>query len=312
MMLYSNSSSGSSNLIERINDLRRKRKAIILAHNYQPGEVQDIADIVGDSLALAQEAAKVREAEIIVLCGVSFMAETAKLVNPQRMVLMPDANAGCPMANMITGWQLAEARRKHPDAAVVCYVNSTAEVKALSDICCTSSNAVKIVGSFPPEKPIIFVPDQSLGDYVARQLHRELILWPGYCPTHHRILPEDIQRQRKAHPGAVVLAHPECTEDVRRLADFVGSTAQIIAEVGRSEARTFIIGTEAGICHTLRKKYPDKEIVHVSRVADCPNMKLTTLEKILWSLEELKTEITVPEQVAEGARRAIDRMLELS
>ena len=312
MTLYASNSPGSDKLINRINDLRRQRRAIILAHNYQSAEVQDIADIVGDSLALAQQAALVRDADVIILCGVKFMAETAKLVNPDRLVLMPDENAGCPMANMINAVQLAEARRKHPDAAVVCYVNSTAEVKALSDVCCTSSNAARIVASFPPTQPILFVPDQSLGDYVARQLGRDLILWPGYCPTHHRILPEDIQRRRQEHPGAVVLAHPECTEEVRRLADFVGSTAQIVAEVGRNPAHTFVIATEAGICHTLRKKFPDKEIVHISRLADCPNMKLTTLEKILWSLEELKTEITIPPDIAPRARQAITRMLELS
>lgn len=312
MTVYSTGGDSRARLIDRINQLRKQRRAIILAHNYQLDEVQDIADFVGDSLALAQQAAGVQEAEVIVLCGVRFMAETAKLVNPDRQVLMPDENAGCPMANMINARQLAEARRKHPDAAVVCYVNSTAEVKALSDICCTSSNAVKIVGSFPPERPIIFVPDQSLGDYVARQLGRELILWPGYCPTHHRILPEDIQRRRAEHPQAVVMVHPECTEDVRRLADYVGSTAQIIAEAGRSNSREFIIGTESGICHTLRKKYPQKTFIHVTPAADCPNMKLTTLEKILWSLEELKTEITVPDDVAAGARRAIEKMLELS
>lgn len=295
---------------ERIGVLKRQRRAIILAHNYQSPEVQDIADVVGDSLALAQQAAKT-EAEVIVLCGVWFMAETAKLVNPGRTVLAPDPNAGCPMANMITGPQLAEARKKNPEAAVVCYVNSSAEVKALSDICCTSSNAARVVASIPAGRPVLFVPDQSLGDFVARQLGRKLILWPGFCPTHHRILPEDIVRQRAAHPVAVVAVHPECTEEVRREADFVGSTAQILRFVRDSAAKTFIIGTEMGICHALRKENPGKEIVHVSRAADCPNMKLNTLEKVLWSLEEMKYEVTVPEEVAAGARRALERMLEL-
>jgi quinolinate synthase len=295
---------------ERIGELKRRRRAIILAHNYQSPEVQDIADVVGDSLALAQQAAKV-EAEVIVLCGVWFMAETAKLVNPGRTVLAPDPNAGCPMANMITAPQLAEARQKNPDAAVVCYVNSSAAVKALSDICCTSSNAARVVASIPAGRPVLFVPDQSLGDYVARQLGRELILWPGFCPTHHRILVEDIARQRAAHPGAVVAVHPECTEEVRRAADFVGSTSQILRFVRESAAKTFIIGTEMGICHALRKENQTKEIVHVSRAADCPNMKLNTLEKVLWSLEEMKYEVTVPEEVAAGARRALERMLAL-
>jgi quinolinate synthase len=267
---------------------------------------------VGDSLALAQQAAKVKDAETIVLCGVRFMAETAKLVKPERTVLMPDANAGCPMADMITPRELAEARRKHPTAKVVCYVNSSAEIKALSDICCTSANATKVVASIPPDVPVMFVPDQSLGDFVARKLGRELILWPGYCPTHHRILPEDIARRRAEHPEALVAVHPECTEPVRRLADFVGSTSQILKFVGESPARAFIIGTELGICHTLQRQNPAKTIIHVSRLADCPNMKLNTLEKILWSLEDMKFAVTVPAEIAGRARLAIERMLALS
>lgn len=301
-----------SDLVARIDHLKRRRHAVILAHNYQTAEVQDIADIVGDSLALAQQAAKVRDAEAIVLCGVRFMAETAKLVNPSRTVLMPDENAGCPMANMITPRQLADARQRHPQAAVVCYVNSSAAVKAASDICCTSSNAVRVVASIPDDRPVLFVPDQSLGDFVARRLHRDLILWPGYCPTHHRILPEHIDARRREHPGAVVLVHPECTEEVRRLADFVGSTAQIIDHVLHSAEQTFIVGTEMGICHTLARRAPQKTIVHVTPLADCPNMKLTTLEKILWCLDEMQTPVEVPDDVADGARRAIQRMLDLS
>jgi quinolinate synthase len=299
-------------LIERIEALKHQRRAIIMAHNYQTGEVQDIADFVGDSLALARRAAEVREADAIVLCGVQFMAETAKLVNPQRTVLMPDENAGCPMANMITPRELAEARARHPGATVVCYVNSSAEVKAASDICCTSANAEKVVATIPPEAPVIFVPDQSLGDYVSRRLGRELILWPGYCPTHHRILADDIERRRREHPEAVVMVHPECTRDVVAMADFVGSTSQMLRFVAASDAEAFIIGTEIGICHTLRKQNPGKQIIPVSPLADCPNMKLTTVEKILWSLEELKFEVTIPDQVAEGAQQAIERMLEVS
>lgn len=298
-------------LEERIGQLKRDRRAVIMAHNYQIGEVQDIADLVGDSLALARQAADVRDADTIVLCGVLFMAETAKLLNPGRTVLMPDPNAGCPMANMITPRQLAEARRRHPGTRVVCYVNSSAEIKAASDICCTSANAEKVVASIPRETPVIFVPDQSLGDYVARRLGRELILWPGYCPTHHRILVEDIRRRKAERPDALVLVHPECTEDVRAAADFVGSTSQILRFVGESDAEAFIIGTEVGICHTLRKQNPGKTIIEVTPLADCPNMKLTTLEKVLWSLEEMKYEVTVPESVAGGARRAIERMLEV-
>ncbi len=299
-------------LADQLREWKEKREAVILAHNYQKGEVQDVADFVGDSLALAQQAAEVRDVRTIVLCGVRFMAETAKLVNPERTVLMPDENAGCPMADMITPHELREARQRYPDATVVCYVNSSAETKALSDICCTSANAVRIVDSIPREKPVIFVPDQRLGDYVARQLDRELILWPGYCPTHHRILPEDIERRRSEHPDAKVLVHPECTEDVRRLADFVGSTSQMLRYAAETDVRTLVIGTEGGICHTLRKQNPEKTIVHVSRLADCPNMKLTTVEKVLWSLQNTQHEVTVPAKTAERARRAIDRMLELS
>ena len=298
-------------LLEKIRRLKQERRAVILAHNYQLGEVQDVADFVGDSLALARQAAEIRDVEVIVLCGVTFMAETAKLVNPERTVLIPDPNAGCPMANMITPEQLIEARRRYPTAQVVCYVNSSAAVKALSDICCTSANAERVVSSIPADTPVLFVPDQSLGDYVARRLGRELILWPGFCPTHHRILPEDVARQRAEHPGALVLVHPECTEEIRRLGDFVGSTSQILAYARQSPASTLIIATELGICHTLRKENPGKTIVHVSRAADCPNMKLTTLEKVLWSLERMQYEVTVPPDVAEGARRAIEKMLKL-
>jgi len=298
-------------LIEKIARLKRERRAILMAHNYQLGEVQDVADFVGDSLALARRAEEIRDVDVIVLCGVTFMAETAKLVNPDRTVLIPDANAGCPMANMITPEELAEARRQYPAARVVCYVNSSAAVKALSDICCTSANAEKVVASIPRDVPVLFVPDQSLGDFVARRLHRELILWPGYCPTHHRILPEDVERRRAEHPGAVVLAHPECTEEVRCLADYVGSTSQILDYVRRSQAAAFIIATELGICHTLKKENPGKTIVHVCRAADCPNMKLTSLEKILWSLERMQYEVTVPAEVAEAARRSIERMLQV-
>jgi quinolinate synthase len=299
-------------LVRRIAELKRERHAVIMAHNYQAGAVQDVADFVGDSLALAQQAAKVESAETLVLCGVTFMAETAKLVNPERTVLIPDANAGCPMANMITPRELAEARARHPSAKVVCYVNSSAETKAMSDICCTSANAVQVVDSIPPGVPVLFVPDQSLGDYVSQQLDRELILWPGYCPTHHRILPEQIRKRRAEHPDALVLVHPECTGDVRRLADFVGSTSQILAFVRDSGAEAVIIGTELGICHTLEKENPGKTIVHVSPLADCPNMKLTTLEKILWSLEGMQYEVTIPEAIAGPARQAIERMLALA
>ncbi|MFO8014021.1 MAG: quinolinate synthase NadA [Phycisphaerae bacterium] len=302
----------SATLTERIDALRRERRAVILAHNYQRPEVQDVADIVGDSLAMAREAAQT-DAEVIVLCGVHFMAETAKLLNPDRPVLMPDPNAGCPMADMTAPRELAEAKRQHPDAAVVAYVNSSARVKAMAEICCTSANAVRVVESIPPERPILFVPDQSLADYVAKQTGREnIILWPGFCPTHHRILAEHVQARRQQYPDAEVLVHPECTRDVRHMADFIGSTSQIIRHVTESPKQTFIIGTEFGVCHTIRKANPEKEIIQISSLADCPNMKLNTLEKIVWSLEDMAHEVHVPDDVAADARRAIERMLEVS
>jgi quinolinate synthase len=274
-------------------------------------EVQDIADIVGDSLAMAREAQRVK-ADVILLCGVHFMAETAKLLNPDRPVLVPDPNAGCPMANMVAPRELADAKARHGDAAVVSYVNTSAAVKAMSDICCTSANAVRVVESIPPERPVLFVPDQSLGDYVAQRTGRtNLILWPGFCPTHHRILAEHVTARKKEHPDAEVLAHPECTRPVRALADFVGSTSQILRRVAESPARTFIIATEVGVCHTLRRLSPGKTIVEVSSLADCPNMKLNTLEKIIWSLEDMEVEVTVPEPIAGGARAAIEKMLAL-
>ena len=299
----------SADLVGRINDLRRRRCAVILAHNYQLPEVQDIADFVGDSLAMAREAAQTK-ADLILVCGVHFMAETAKLLNPDRPVLEPDPNAGCPMADMITPRELAEAKRRHPEAAVVTYVNSSAAVKAMSDLCCTSANAVRIVESIPPDRPVLFVPDQSLGDYVAQKTgRRNLILWPGFCPTHHRILPEHVEAQRRAHPDAEVCVHPECTRPVRDLADFIGSTGQILQHIAASTKRTFIIGTELGICHTLRRRNPDKTIIEITSLADCPNMKLNTLDKVLWALEDMQYPVTIPEAIAGPARQAIERML---
>jgi quinolinate synthase len=296
-------------LVKRIGALRRERRAFILAHNYQLPEVQDVADFVGDSLAMARQAAQI-QADLLVVCGVRFMAETAKLLNPGRTVLMPDPNAGCPMADMVTPRELAEAKARHPGAVVVCYVNSSAAVKALSDIACTSANAVKVVQSIPEDRPVLFIPDQSLGDYVAQQTgRRNLLLWPGFCPTHHRILPEHVAARKRQFPDAEVLAHPECTRPVRELADLIGSTSQIIRRVAESPRQTFIIATEIGVCHTIRRRHPDKTIVEISGLADCPNMKLNTLEKIVWALEDMQHEVTVPEDVAGAARLTIERML---
>ncbi len=297
-------------LTERVRELARERNAVILAHNYQLGEVQDAADFVGDSLDLAQQAAKT-DADAILFCGVHFMAETAALLCPEMTVLMPDANAGCPMANMISARQLESVKAEHPGAIVVCYVNSTAEVKAHSDICCTSANSVRVVESIPADKEIIFVPDRYLGDYTARQTGRELILWQGYCPTHHRILPEAVQRLQAEHPAAKTVVHPECTAETISLADAVASTSGILRYCHESEAEQFIVGTEIGLLHRLRKENPGKAFYGITRLADCPNMKLNTLEKMVWSLEDMATVVRVPEGIAAAARATIERMLAL-
>jgi quinolinate synthase len=223
---------------------------------------------------------------------------------------MPDRNAGCPMANMVTVRELEELKRKHPDAVVVTYVNSSADVKAASDVCCTSANAVEIISRIPADREIIFVPDRSLGSYAAEQTGRDLILWEGYCPTHHRILARDIEDLKQQHPDAVVTVHPECTEDVRALADHIGSTSGMLRFCSESAATEYVIGTEVGILHRLRNENPGKIFYPTSDLADCPNMKLVTLEKILWSLEDGVYRVEVPEPAASGARAAIERMLE--
>jgi len=293
---------------EEIKSLKRERNAIILAHNYQPGEVQDIADFTGDSLELARKAAAVSE-DVVVFCGVHFMAETAAILNPAKTVLIPTPDAGCPMADMIDGDQLRELKAKHPNAKVLCYVNSTAEIKAESDCCVTSSNALAVARSFPAEQEIIFVPDQHLGAFTAEQLGRTFILWPGFCPTHAWMTDGHIRRARAAHPGAPVLVHPECTKAVRDTADQVLSTGGMCRYVqGRSEP-VFIIGTETGILHRLQKENPDKTFVPLLETAVCPNMKKTTLETVLWSLRDNQAIVAVPEPIAARARRAIEAML---
>jgi quinolinate synthase len=291
--------------------LKTEKNAVILAHNYQIGEVQDIADFVGDSLQLSQEAAKVKSS-IIVFCGVHFMAETAKIISPQAKVLLPDENAGCPMADMITDKELAGFKAKHPGAVVVCYVNTSASVKALSDICCTSSNAVKVVNSIPKDKQILFIPDKYLGNYVQKQTGRELILWNGYCPTHARVSVKALSSVKKEHPLAVSIVHPECSPDVAEFADKVLSTGQMLSFVRESAQKEFIIGTELGIIHRLQKENPEKVFYPVSSQTICPNMKLINLEKILWSLEEEKYEITLPDDIITRAKTAIERMLAIA
>jgi quinolinate synthase len=300
----------SQALLDRLAELKKERNAVILAHNYQRGEVQDAADYVGDSLGLSQQAAAT-DAEVILFCGVDFMAETAAILCPEKTVLIPDPNAGCPMADMVTGRQLREFKAQYPDAVVICYVNSSAAVKAESDLCCTSANGVKVVESVPQDKQIIFVPDKSLGAYCAKVTGRDVILWPGYCPTHHRILSETINKAKADHPDAIVVIHPECLDEAVALGDYVGSTTGILNYCRESDAREFIIGTESGIIHRLKKENPGKDFYPASPLADCPNMKLNTLEKMVWSLEDMQTHITVDEATRLKALTCIERMLEI-
>ena len=298
-----------TDLVEKILNLKKKRNAVILAHNYQPGEVQDIADFVGDSLGLSQNAAKT-DAGVIVFCGVHFMAETAAILCPDKTVLLPDINAGCPMADMITAERLKKKKEEFPNATVVCYVNSTAEVKAESDICCTSANALDVVESLDAQE-ILFVPDQYLGHYISTQTDKKMILWPGYCPIHVIIRPEHIEQLRQEHPQARVVVHPECRPEVIALADEVLSTGGMCRYARRSEVKEVIVGTEVGIIHRLKKENPGKNFFPVSDKAICPNMKLITLEKVLWSLEDMTPEVKVPEEIRLKAKEAVDRMLEI-
>jgi quinolinate synthase len=294
-------------IIAEIMKLKKQRNAVFLVHNYQRPEVQDIADFIGDSLELSQKAAQTT-ADVIVFCGVHFMAETAYIINPKRTVLLPEVEAGCPMADMITAEKLIEKKQELPDVTVVCYVNSTAAVKAESDVCCTSANAVRVVQSLPG-RDILFVPDQYLGDWVAKKTGREMHLWPGYCPTHMKILPEDIVREKRLHPGAVALVHPECRPETKAVADEVMSTGGMVRYARESKTSTIIIGTETGIIHRLRKENPEKTFVPASEKAVCPNMKRITLEKVLWSLQEMRHRITLPEDIRVRALGAVQKML---
>jgi len=296
-------------LAEKINHLRKKRNAVILAHNYQIPEVQDIADFVGDSLGLSIRASGT-EADVIVFCGVYFMAETAKILSPGKTVLIPDKDAGCPMADMITAADLRRLKAEHPGSKVLCYVNTAAEVKAECDVCCTSGNAEQIVReAFNSDDEIIFAPDQYLAHYISTRVGREFIKWQGFCPTHLKILPEDIKRERSLHPGVEVIVHPECRAEVTDMADKVLSTEGMIRYVIGNPAKEFIIGTETGILHRLKKENPDKIFYPLCERAVCPNMKRTTLEKVLWSLEDMKDEVIVPQEIIVKARKSLDIML---
>ncbi|MGD9496911.1 MAG: quinolinate synthase NadA [Armatimonadota bacterium] len=293
-------------IAQRVAQLKAQRRAVLLAHNYQLMEVQQLADFLGDSLGLSQQAAQT-EAEVIVFCGVHFMAQTAKLLSPDKTVLMPDPAAGCPMADMINAEQLRAFKAEHPGAPVVAYVNTTAEVKAESDICCTSANAVQVVESLEADT-VLFVPDSNLAHWVARHTDKQIIAWGGYCPTHVRISPATVQYMREQHPNAVFIVHPEARPEVVDMADEVFSTGGMVRFARESDAREIIVGTEEGLVHQLRREHPDKTFYIVPHTI-CPNMKRTSAAKVLASLEKMQYEIEIEPAVADRARAAVERML---
>jgi quinolinate synthase len=297
----------TSEILQRIERLRRERSAVILAHNYQVGEVQDLADFVGDSLGLSRQAAAT-DADVIVFCGVHFMAETAAILSPHKTVLLPDSHAGCPMADMLEVEELRRLKALHPAAAVVAYVNSTAAVKAEVDVCCTSANAIEVCRSLDADE-ILFVPDKWLGTWVARHVDKEFHLASGYCPTHAWITPQDVLATKAQYPEAAVIAHPECSTEVVDLADMVLSTSGMVGAVKARPETAFIVCTEEGMLHRLGKEAPEKTFVTPSSHCVCPNMKLITAEKVLWSLQDLEPRITVDPEIADRARGAIERMV---
>ena len=296
-------------LEEEITGLKRQRNAVILAHNYTRPEIQDIADFVGDSLELSRKAAECH-APVIVFCGVRFMAETAKILSPESVVLHPNPHSGCPMADMAEPDAVAEYKGKHPGTLVVAYVNTTAATKTEVDLCCTSGNAETLIASLPPERKILFLPDVNLGANLNIKLNRHMELWPGYCPTHNRIMPEHILAAKEKHPDALVLVHPECLPAVVKLADRALSTGGMLKFVRESAHREFIIGTECGILHRMRKENPDKAFYPLEPAVVCPNMKKITLEDVLFCLRDMTPEIELPEDVRRAAKAPIDRMLE--
>lgn len=300
----------SNELVEKIQMLKKKRDAVILSHNYQASEVQDIADYVGDSLELSRIAAK-SEKKVIVFCGVYFMAETASILCPDKKILIPDPLGGCPMANMITAEDIRELKERYPKAVVVGYVNTSADAKAELDICCTSTNAVEIVSRLKDTEEIIFIPDKYLADYVSKKTGRRLISWDGHCPTHVKIQPEDIIKKIRQHPGAKIMVHPECRPEVIELADEVLSTGRMCIFAKNSPDQEFIIGTEVGIIYRLTKDNPGKKFYPASENAICANMKRINLEKIYISLAEMKAEVKVPDKIRRRARAAIDKMVEI-
>lgn len=297
--------------IEAIRRLKSDRKAIILAHNYQPPEIQDIADMTGDSLELSRRAAST-PAEVILFCGVSFMAETAAILNPGKVVLHPRLDAGCPMADMITAEDVRQIKAIHPGVPIVTYVNSTAAVKAESTVCCTSANSIRVVGSFRDASRVYMVPDQNLAQYTAQHVDKEILYWHGYCPYHHNLTVEDVAAQKQAHPEALFLAHPECRPEVLALADKVQSTSGMLRFVQESPHDAFIVGTELGILHPMRKSSPHKQFYPASERMFCPSMKLISLEDVRQSLETLEPRVTVDEETRVKALVAVERMLAIT
>jgi len=287
--------------------LKSELNAIIMAHNYQRPEVQDIADITGDSLELARQATGM-DASVLVVCGVRFMAESAAILNPSRTVLLSEDTAGCPMADMLNIDDLKNWRKRYPGATVVCYINSSAEVKAESDYCCTSANALQVVDAIPNDE-ILFIPDQNLGYHISTMTRKRIILYPGYCPVHHRLSSKHVIKAKQEHPDSVVLVHPECRAEVVEQADAVLSTSQMSRYAATSTAKTFLIGTEAGLVYRLQKDHPDKKFFVISPSLICPDMKKTTLESILMTMKLNRNVVTVPEEISSRAKLSLDRML---
>lgn len=300
----------NQDIFKKIQKLKEEKNAIILAHYYQPDLVQDLADYLGDSFGLSQKAANT-DADLIVFCGVKFMGESAKILSPKKTVLLPEIMAGCPMADMVDVKGLRKMKEEYPEHTVVTYVNTSAAVKAESDVCCTSSNALKIVESIDSDK-ILFVPDKNLGSYLAQRTDKEVVVWDGYCNTHHRVELEEIKKVKEAHPNTPILIHPESRSEVLALADYAGSTAGILKYARESKADTLIIGTEQGILHQLKKESPEKQFYLLSPKLICPNMKKTSLNKVLDSLKYMKTVVEIDEEVRLKAYQALNKMLELA
>ena len=298
------------NLVKEILAWKKKREAVILAHVYQPGEIQDIADFTGDSLFLSQQAAKTK-AKVIVFCGVLFMAETAFILSPEKIVLLPEIKAGCPLADTAPAEKVKNKIKELPEAVVISYVNSSATVKSLSDYCCTSANAVQIAQAIPSERDILFIPDKNLANFTAKRSKQKIIPWQGYCPVHNILTKEDIIKVKKLHPKALLLVHPECRPEVCNLADYIGSTRGIIEFASNNTAKEYIIGTELGIFHPLKKNNPDKDFFPASENMVCRDMKLITLEKILCSLQNLEPRIIVPEDIRKKSLKALNRMIKI-